>query len=289
MEPLASWRSGPARKRLLHDIDELVESLPPAERIATFDNDGTLWCERPAYAQAYFLIDRWREMARTDSTMRERQPWRAAVDGDDAYFADLYAHAGEIIAGVGSAFAGWTTAEFDAATREFFDTAKHPRFAVPHHRLVYQPMRELIELLVARDFAVFIVTGGGRDFVRVVAEEIYGLPRHHVIGSSAVLEWTDGELRRRAELSQPFDDGPGKPVHIFDRIGRPPALAVGNSDGDIEMLTMARSAVLLHHDDADREYAYDTGAVRALALAADQGWQIISMRDDFAQVFGFED
>lgn len=287
--PLASWRDGPARDRLIDRIEALADRLSPSERIATFDNDGTLWCERPAYAQAFFLIDRWREMAQADSTMRERQPWRAAMDGDEAYFADLHGHASEVLAGVASAYAGWTPDEFEAAARGFFDTALHPRFGVPHHRLVYRPMRELIDLLMERGFTVFVATGGGRDFVRVVAEEIYGIPRHQVIGSAPVLEWTDGELRRRGELSQPFDEGPGKPVNIFDRIGRAPAIAFGNSDGDIEMLMMAEVAALLHHDDDDREYAYDTGATRALAVADGNGWQVISMRHDFAQVFGFEE
>jgi len=146
-------------------------------------------------------------------------------------------------------------------------------------------MRELIALLDGKDFSVYICSGGGRDFVRVVSEQIYGIPRERVIGSAATLEYRDGDLYRTTGVEQPIDDGPGKPVHIWTRTGRKPLLAGGNADGDAAMLETARFGMLINHDDAEREFAYDTGAERALAEAAERDWTVVSMKDDFATVF----
>ena len=287
---LPSWNDGAAKRRIVAAVESMTDEhadgfVPPARRVATFDNDGTLWCEKPSYVQAAFLLDRWREMAEADAGLREVQPWKAAYEGDLAWFADLYGHLPEILNGVVAAHDGITPEAFEEAARRFFDTARHPRFGVPYHRLTYRPMRELLELLRANGFKVFIASAGGRDFVRAVSEEIYGVPRESVIGSSAVLEWSEGRVLRTRALTQPVDDGPGKPVHIYDRVGLPPVLAAGNADGDIQMLELARLGILLHHDDAEREYAYDTGAEKALAAAADHGWVVVSMRHDFAAVF----
>jgi phosphoserine phosphatase len=202
-----------------------------------------------------------------------------------AYFADLQAHIEEIVRGVGEAYQGITPEEFDEAAREWFDSARHPRFGVPYTRLTYRPMIELLDLLRGNGFKVFIATGGGRDFVRVVSEDLYAVPREYVIGSAEKLEYKDGKVLRQPELVHPIDDGPGKPVHIYERIGRPPVFVAGNSDGDIQMLEMARFGILVHHDDAEREYSYDAGAEKALEAARRNGWLIVSMQSDFAQVF----
>jgi phosphoserine phosphatase len=259
--------------------------VPPESRIAIFDNDGTLWCEKPAYIQAVFLLERWREMVQQDPRLGESQPYKAAAEGDMAYFADLYAHIEEIVRGVCEAYQDITPEEFDEAAREWFDSARHPRFGVPYTRLIYQPMLELLDEMRDSGFKVFIATGGGRDFVRVVSEELYAVPREYVIGSAAKLEYRNGRVLRLPELVQPIDDGPGKPIHIYERIGRPPVFAAGNSDGDIQMLEMARFGILVHHDDAEREYSYDAGAEKALVAARGNGWLVVSIKSDFAQVF----
>ena len=190
-----------------------------------------------------------------------------------------------LIKGVTEAFGGITTEAFDAAASRFFATAVHPTLDRPYTEVVYRPMRELIDFLGAHDFRVYICSGGGRDFVRAICEEVYGLPRDRVIGSATTLEYRDGDLYRTAGVEQPIDDGPGKPVHIWARTGRKPLLAGGNADGDVAMLETARFALLLHHDDAEREFAYDDGAERALAAAAARGWTVVSMKEDFAMVF----
>jgi phosphoserine phosphatase len=259
--------------------------VPPAERVATFDNDGTLWCEKPLYVQADFVFRRLTEMVRDDPALASRQPWRALVEGDRAWLMDIYAHASEVLTAVTEAFAGITTEAFEAEARAFFATASHPTLGVPYTRTTYRPMCELIELLGAHGFAVYICSAGGRDFVRAVSEQVYGLPRDRVIGSAAALEYRDGDLYRTAGVEGPIDDGPGKPVHIWARTGRKPLLAAGNADGDLAMLETARFGLLLHHDDAVREFAYDAGAEKALAAARERGWTVISMKEDFESVF----
>jgi hypothetical protein len=224
-DALPSWNDGPAKRRIIAAVRSMADEhaatfVPPARRVATFDNDGTLWCEKPSYVQAAFLLDRWKEMAESDAGLRDVQPWKAAFEGDLAWFADLYGHLPELLQGVVAAHDG-----------------------------------------------------------------IYGVPRESVIGSSAVLEWSEDRVPRTRALAQPLDDGPGKPVHIYDRLGLPPALAAGNADGDIQMLELAQLGILLHHDDAEREYAYDAGAEKALEAAVAAGWVVVSMKDDFATVF----
>ncbi len=290
-EPLPSWREGPAKQRVLSVVAAMTdESSPsyvePRRRIATFDNDGTLWCEKPMYAQALLLLRRWQEMATEDPARLEVQPYKAAAENDFVWFADVYSHVADLLRGAGEAYAGITPDAFEEAVNAFLAVVRHPRFNAPLHHLTYLPMVELLGLLRESGFKVFITTGGGRDFVRVVAEEIYGVPRDCVIGSSPVIEYRDGALVRGSGLVGVIDDGPGKPVHIFERTGfAHPAIAVGNADGDIEMLRSARFGLLLRHDDEDREYAYDAGAENALGLAGHEDWLVLSMKDDFSQVF----
>ena len=284
MSDLASWRDTDNRRRVLAAIDSAAQAQPD-KRIATLDNDGTLWCEKPLYVQASFLFDRWREMLDKDPSLAERQPYKAIAENDEAWLAAPEAHLEELGRGIGEAHAGITPEQFEQAATRFFSRARHPRFATPYASLVYKPMRELLDLLRARGFTVAIAAGGGRDFVRAVSTEIYGVPRQLVIGSEGKLEYSDGTVLRTGKLNEPIDDGPGKPVHIYATLGRPPVIAVGNSDGDIQMLEMAEHAILIHHDDAEREYAYDAGAEKALALAAERDWTVVSMSADFETVF----
>jgi phosphoserine phosphatase len=253
--------------------------------VATFDNDGTLWCEKPMYVQADFLFRRWRQMAEEEPARRTQQPWKAVVEGDDAWLAAITEHLPELIRGVTEAYDAITTDAFEQAVAEFFASAKHPTLGAPYYDVGYRPMRELIALLKEHDFTVYICSGGGRDFVRPVAEQMYGVTRECVIGSATILEYRDGDLYRTRGIEQPIDDGAGKPVHIWSRTGRRPLLAGGNSDGDMAMLAIASFGLLIHHDDAEREFAYDDGAEQALAHAAQHGWTTVSMRRDFETVF----
>jgi len=286
---LPSWNDGPAKSAILDFVRSVTVSgesfVAPADRIATFDNDGTLWCEKPLYVQADFVFRRFVEMVREDPGRAGEQPYKAVVEGDREWLMDVYGHVPELIKGVTEAFGGITTEAFDAAARGFFASAVHPTLGRPYTQVAYRPMRELVDFLGASDFRVYICSGGGRDFVRAVCEQVYGLPRDRVIGSATTLEYRDGDVYRTAGVEQPIDDGPGKPVHIWARTGRKPLLAGGNADGDVAMLESARFALLLHHDDAEREFAYDEGAERALAAAAARRWTVVSMREDFARVF----
>jgi hypothetical protein len=272
--------------------------VPPAERVATFDNDGTLWCEKPAYIQLFFGIARLRQMAAADPSLRDKPAYKAAVEGDMGYFADLYpAHIHELLEIGYDSHAGMSQSEFEALAKDFLATASHPRFGALFQQCIYRPMVELVHFLQANEFKVFITTGGGMSFVRTVSEEIYDIPRENVIGSNVTFEWQRGPdgpvLLRKPGLIEPIDDGPGKPVNIELHIGRRPILAAGNSNGDIEMLEHAEDerrpwlCLLVHHDDAAREYAYDKGAEKSLQLAQERGWTVISMKDDFKTVFPF--
>ena len=199
---------------------------------------------------------------------------------------DYQRHIPELLQGVAAAFTGTTPEQFEDTVQRFFTDVRHPRFDVPYARVAYQPMRELLDLLAGHQFRVFITSGGGRDFMRVISEPVYGVPRERVIGTAPDYEYRDGQLYRLPNLLGGVDDGPGKPVHIYHQIGRRAVFAGGNSDGDVEMLRSARFALLVRHDDADREYSYDANAQRALAVAADESWTVVSVRDDWVTVFG---
>lgn len=280
---LDSWNDGETKSRILEFVRSVTtpgESfVPPEARIATFDNDGTLWCEKPRYIQADFLMRRLKQ------------------DGDDSPTGDAPRKSGrkrlgalidrvpDLVAGVADAFKGITTEEFEADVREFFDNTNHPTLGVPYTDLAYHPMLELLEFLRENEFHVYICSGGGRDFIRVISDEVYGIPRDHVIGSATTLEYRDGNLYRGKGIELPIDDGPGKPVHIWQRTGRKPLFACGNADGDIEMLQTARFSLLIKHDDAEREFAYVEKAEKVRLHAEFRGWTVASMRDDFARVF----
>jgi phosphoglycolate phosphatase-like HAD superfamily hydrolase len=293
-DPLPSWRDGDTKRAVLDGIDAITDPassmfVPPADRIATFDNDGTLWCERPIIAQAAFLMQRWAAMAESDPTMRTTDPYRLAYEGETEAFSKAFAHGPAIVAGLSEAYTGATPGEVDDAVRAFLDGYRHERFGCPLIDLAFVPMVELFHLLEDRGFTTYVASAGGRDFLRVFAKDLYGVPRHRVIGTSTQLSWVDGRLVRGDARVDPVDEGPGKPVHIYERTGVLPAFAAGNANGDVEMLESAVVSLLLRHDDAEREYAYDESADRARAGAAEHGWIVASMRDDFERVFAHDE
>ncbi len=302
---LPAWREGGARHAILAFVDEVTTGgsavfVPPAARIAVFDNDGTLWCERPTYPQAYFLLERLHVQAAADPDLGARPVVRALLQGDlRAAMADGLEPLADVLL---RTHAGFTAEEFAAATVEWFGRAVHPRFGVSFRSLVYRPMLELIDLLRSAAFRVFVVTGGGVEFVRAVSEELYGIPPDDVVGTSVELgvERRDGRmvLVRRAALRGHPNEGEPKPVNIQAHIGLRPIFAVGNSAGDREMLEYCSTgplpslAVVVDHDDEDREYAYagasftDPRAEPILASADRLGWTVVSMRRDWDAVFG---
>jgi phosphoserine phosphatase len=261
---LPSWRDGAPKRSVIAFLREITQgpgALPVADRVAAFDNDGTLACEKPHTALAGFLLD------------------RVAAAGSAP---PAVASGHEVLRELGVLFAGQTTAQYEEQARRYLTGALHPRFRRPYPMLTYQPMLELISLLHALDFSVFMCTDSSRDFMRVMAGPAYGLRRERVIGSEVEIQSVDGRLVRTAR-PVPLDDGPGKPAHLWDRTGTQPVLAAGNATGDIEMLRAARFALVVHHDDAVREYAYDDRPV--LDAAAAGGWTVLSMRDEFARIW----
>ena len=261
---LPSWRNASAKQSLVAFLQEITQgpgALPVADRVAAFDNDGTLACEKPHTALAGFLLDR-----------------AAAVGSAPPEVASGH----DVLRELGVLFAGQSTAQYEEQARRYLTGALHPRFQRPYPMLTYQPMLELISLLHALDFSVFICTDSSRDFMRVIAGPAYGLRREGVIGSEVQIQSVGGRLVRTA-LPVPMDDGPGKTVHLWDRTGTQPVLAAGNAAGDIAMLRAARFALVVHHDDAVREYAYDDHQI--LDSAAEGGWTVLSMRDEFARIW----
>lgn len=308
-DPLPSWTND-ATKRILMGFVVRVTSasgkdfVPVADRIAVFDNDGTLWCEKPTYVEMAFAFARVPKVVETHPELRDRQPYKAVVDRDTQALAALGEKGiGEIVAATHS---GMTTTQFDTIVSGWLGTARHPRFDRPYTDLVYQPMLELLAFLRANGFKTFVVSGGGVDFMRVWAPRSYGMPTDQIIGTSGKLafELREGkaELRKLATVDL-LDDGPGKPVGIHQYIGQQPILAFGNSDGDLQMLqftdegndggrahTYPRFMALVHHDDALREYAYDRDSKvghldKALDEARKRGWMVVSMKADWQTVF----
>lgn len=298
--PLPSWNEGAARSAILELVERAAAEVPPAERIAVFDNDGTLWCEKPAYVQAMFILGRLREQAEADPDLAARPVVQALLAGD----LGAAAHAGglEQLADVLlSTHAGLTAEAFAEVAAGWLAHARHPRFERPFADLVYAPMLELMDLLRGAGFRVFVVTGGGVEFVRAASERLYGVGPDDVVGSAVevAFERRDGRvvLVRQAKLMGSPNEGAPKALNIQAHIGRRPILAVGNSAGDREMLEYATTgthpslALVLDHDDAEREYAYagasvtDPGAEAIADTAARFGWTVVSMRDDWARVF----
>ena len=300
--PLPSWNDGAAKSAILDFVARVTKEgrpdfVPPAERIATFDNDGTLWCEQPMQPQLFFLVDRVAELAKKDPSLKGRQPYKALLEHD---IKALHEQGKQGLMELAFAtHAGMSEEAFEEIARAWFASAKNPKFGRPFQNLTYLPQVEFLEYLRANGFKTYIVSGGGIDLIRAFAEDAYGIPREQVIGSSARLryELQDGKavLMKAAELNS-FDDREVKPANIGLHIGRRPILAFGNSDGDLAMLRYvktgagARLALLIHHDDDVREVAYDrdfrlSPLAEALDNAGEYGITVVSMKNDWKSVF----
>jgi hypothetical protein len=302
VDPLPSWNDGAARTAIMQFVERVTDEgspdfVPEPERIATFDNDGCLWSEQPVYFQLLFAIDRVRALAPDHPEWASTQPFQAVVEGD----MEALAAAGErgILELVMATHAGMTTAEFETIATDWIATARHPTTGKAYTEMVYQPMLELLAYLRANGFRTFIVSGGGIEFMRPWTEEVYGIPPEQVVGSSIKTEYEvrDGVpvLVRMPEIDF-IDDKAGKPVGIHSHIGRRPIAAFGNSDGDFQMLEWttagdgARLGVLIHHTDAEREWAYDRDSHigrldRGLDEAGSRGWVVVDMQRDWAAVY----
>ena len=304
-DPLPSWNDGPAKTAITDFVANVTEEggpdfVPEPERIATFDNDGTLWAEQPMYVQLAFAIDRVKALSNQHPEWKDQQPFKAVLDNDLEALAKSGQHGiAEILM---ATHAGMSTADFEQIVADWIKTARHPRFKRPYTEIVYQPMLELLAYLRANGFKTFIVSGGGIEFMRPWTERVYGIPPEQVVGSSikSKYEVKDGvpALIRLPEVDF-VDDKAGKPVGINMHIGRRPIAAFGNSDGDLQMLEWttagdgARLGMLVHHDDAVREYAYDRNSHfgkldKGLEEAPQHGWPLISMKDDWNQIFAFQ-
>ena len=306
-DPLSSWNDGPAKQAVVDFVKvTTTEGSPtyvaPADRIATFDQDGTLWVEHPLYTQAMFALDRLHEMAPRHPEGKKKDPFKSVLAGDQAAMAKF--SEGDWAEVVGATHAGISNEEFLAIVKQWLATARHPRFQRPYTELVYQPMREVMTYLRANGFKTYIVTGGGQEFVRAFSDEVYGIPPEHVVGSSIVTKYEvrDGKpvLMREPKIFF-INDKAGKPVGINLFIGKRPVAAFGNSAGDREMLEWtgagggARLMMLVLHDDAEREFAYgptnglpDTrlGTFPQVLMdeAKQRGWTVISMKNDWKQI-----
>ncbi len=307
-EPLPSWNEGPAKRAILDFVQQTTDPkssdfVPPAERIAVFDNDGTLWVEQPLYTQVVFAADRVKELAPRHADWKDREPFKSLLTGDDASLATFSIQ--DFAKVVAETHSGITVSEFERIVASWLKTAQHPRFKRPYTELVYLPMLEVMQLLRANDFKTYIVTGGGQDFVRVFGEPVYGVVPEQVIGSASRTAYRysgDGqpELVKLPEVLL-IDNNQGKPEGIHLVIGRCPYAAFGNSTGDQQMLEWTQAGqrgrlmMLVHHDDAEREYAYGanskigTFSAELKAEADKRGWTIISMKDDWKRIFAWEE
>jgi phosphoglycolate phosphatase-like HAD superfamily hydrolase len=302
-EPLPSWNDGEARQAILRFVESVTREgaptfVPPAERIAVFDNDGTLWAEQPIYVQLVYVLDQVKALAPKHPEWKTQQPFSDLLQGNTR--AALTAGETGLAKLLAVTHAGMTTDAYAASVAQWIRTARHPRFQRPYTDLTYVPMRELLDHLRANGFKTFIVSGGGVEFMRVFAERVYGIPPEQVIGSNGGLELKTGPdgkpvLMKTAKIDL-VDDHAGKPVGIQRFIGRRPILAFGNSDGDKEMLEWTaagdgpRFMGLVHHTDAEREYAYDrTSHVGKLDKAWDEAvarkWIVVDMKKDWKRVF----
>jgi len=290
---LASWNDGPAKRAIIDFVGSATEPGPDfvevADRIATFDNDGTLWVEQPLPPQFDFVFRKWAEEIKADPSLAGQQPYKAIVEKDPAFFAGLAVQDPKAVEPLLTAFArtwaGTAPEDFDAQVREWLKTVKQPKLDVLYVDLVYKPMLELFDFLKAHHFRVFVCSGGGRDFMRVFAEDAFGIYKENVIGTAAEYSYTDGRIVRAEHTLGSLDVGPGKPEHIFAATGRLPIFGGGNADVDIEMLSAASFSVLVNHDDEQREFAYVNGAERSLARAKELGWTVVSMKNDWTTVF----
>ena len=296
-DPLPSWNDGPTKTSIINFVKETTEQggpkfVPPAERIATFDNDGTLWAEKPMYVQLFFALDRVKALAPQHPEWKTREPFASLLKGDVKQA--LAGGEKSILEIVMATHAGMATEQFETIVKDWITTARHPETKRLYTEMVYQPMLELLSYLRANGFKTFIVSGGGIEFMRPWSERVYGVPPEQVVGSSIKTKYEiqNGKpvLMRLAKMNF-IDDKAGKPVGINEHIGRRPIAAFGNSDGDIQMLEWAsagdgaRLAMLVHHTDDKREFAYDKGTKQALKDAKAKGWTVVDMKKDWKQIY----
>ncbi len=301
-DDLPSWNDGASKQAIISFVASVsteggTDYVTPAERVAVFDNDGTLWSEQPMYVQLAFVLDRIKAMAPEHPEWTETEPFKSVLAGDVAGLAA----SGEkgLIQLLGATHSGMTSEEFTKIAGDWIETSRHPKTGKPYTSMIYQPMLELISYLKANGFKVFIVSGGGIEFMRPWTEKVYGIPPENIVGSSikSKYEVKDGkpEIVRLPEIEF-VDDGPGKPVGIYTHIGRRPIAAFGNSDGDFQMLEWTTSrpgrsfGLIVHHDDADREYAYDRQSHfgkldKGLDEGPKRGWTIVSVKTDWKTVY----
>ncbi|MFI5718641.1 HAD family hydrolase [Nocardia sp. NPDC051750] len=300
---LDTWTDGRTKSAIVDFVGRVTTEGPdyvePDARVAVFDNDGTLWCEKPMYIQLDFLLRRFREQAEADPSLRDKQPYRAAYTGDLTWLGDAVTkhYQGDdsdlppLMAAILAAHPAITVEQHAARVAAFFDEARHPTLGRPYTACGYVPMIDLLRYLEANGFTCYIVSGGGRDFMRPVSGPMYGIPPERVVGSTVGLVYKNTDVYTTAEMEF-VDDGPGKPVRLWSRIGRRPIFAAGNSNGDIEMLEFTAASehpsmqLLVLHDDAEREFDYTGGAEKALDLATAAGWTVAGIKNDWTTVFG---
>lgn len=304
-DPLPSWNDGTSKKAIVTFVSKVTKTdspdfVPVAERVATFDNDGTLWAEQPMYFQLLFALDRVKALASQHPEWKDKEPFASLLNGNPK--GALAGGEKALVEIMMAAHAGMTTEEFDKVAREWVATARHPTTKRPYTEMVYQPMLELLAYLRANGFKTFIVSGGGIEFMRAFAEKVYGIPPEQIVGSSIKTKFEitgDRPVLMRLPEVNFIDDGPGKPVGINQHIGRRPIAAFGNSDGDLQMLQWTaagsgpRFCLYVHHTDAEREWAYDrTSHIgkldKGLDEAAAKGWTVVDIKRDWKRVFAFE-
>jgi phosphoserine phosphatase len=300
---LASWNDTATTRSIVDYVARVTadgsDFVAPDDRIATFDNDGTLWCEKPLPIELAFILQRLAAMATDDASLRTKQPWKAAYEKDYQWLGAVMTkhYDGDdtdvkvLMGGVIAAFAGLTVDEYEAQAGQFIRGGTHPTIGRSFLECSYRPMVELLRYLEANGFTTLIASGGDRDFMRSIAQDVYSIPPERVVGSSNALQYDD-DAGTLAYLAEPdvFDDGPVKPVRIWSRVGRRPIVAGGNSNGDIPMLGFAGGSnpalrLLLLHDDAEREFDYTGGSETALQRADTDGWTVISMKHDWSEMF----
>lgn len=301
-EALPSWNDTAPKRALTAFVDRVTQEggpdyLPPSARVAVFDNDGTLWCEQPMYPQVAFAVDRLRTLAPQHPEWRRQEPFKKLFEAGAGRLVSV--SSADLIEIIKATHTGMTTAEFDAVVRDWIGTARHPRTGRLYTEMVYQPMLELLAHLRSRQFRTFIVSGGGVEFMRVWADQVYGVPPDQVVGTTFKNRYEvrdGGPVILRLPEIEFVDDGAGKPLGIQKFIGQRPVMAFGNSDGDLQMLQWTttgpgpRFGLLVHHTDSVREYAYDSPSAvgqlnAALKAAPGAGWTVVSMKDDWGRIF----
>mgnify|MGYP001825613096 CR=1 FL=1 len=294
VDQLPSWNDGTVKRAIVDFVEQSSsEGGPgfgaPADRVAAFDNDGTLWVEHPMPPQAPFLLEQLIARVQADPALAEVEPYRSIIERDPVFLGALARQEPDAVttflSGIGAAFEGMTPEAYESEVRDFIDRYRDERFGRRCTELVYQPMLELFDLLRAHEWRVYVCSGGGRDFMRVIAEGTWGVLQENVIGSAPEWSYRDGRLERDNEMRGDLALGPGKPSHLFARTGRLPKFAAGNGDVDIEMLEVADFALVIVHDDAEREYATTSGAERILDVAAAKDWQMVSMKNDWNHIY----